>query len=527
MNDPSLNETDENGNPTNIQIIYARVDNAVAGNFCFVIVPFELIVHPAPVLNPDGDPFAYTLCEDTDVNPGIATIFSTQDITDNLWDLTGGSSDVIIPLLDPDTIPSQNIDDFTVTYHQTEVEAEDGINAISPGYQATDGEVLFIRVVNLTTECFNTGAIGQVELQIQPRPDIADTNPDDIVICADEVANPGVATVDLTQQDDVINPGAPANTMVVYYEGMMDFNNATPIDDPINYQTSQSPQTIIAEVVNTETLCESSSFVSFDIIINALPNVDISGFDGAIVCIDQNGEVIITDDSPPIIDTGLDSDNFTFEWTLDGIVLPDTTPSVDATQPGTYTVTVTDNITACEASSSASIIENNPPTFEVTVLTPAFSQSHVVEVSNINGSGNFEFQLDDGQWVSLEPGQTTLVFSNVAQGAHVMNGRDDESCGVNTVTFTIIGFPPFFTPNQDGFNETWNITGLSNQPNAKIYIFDRYGKLLKQLSPGGEGWDGTFNGKNMPSQDYWFRVEFNEPTTDSPSTFKSHFTLKR
>ncbi|MGX1025250.1 choice-of-anchor L domain-containing protein, partial [Psychroflexus sp. MBR-150] len=69
VNDPSLNETDANGNPTNTQIIYARVDNAVAGNFCFVIVPFEIVVHRAPVLNPNGNPFAYTLCEDDDTNP--------------------------------------------------------------------------------------------------------------------------------------------------------------------------------------------------------------------------------------------------------------------------------------------------------------------------------------------------------------------------------------------------------------------------------------------------------------------------
>ncbi|MBS3739017.1 MAG: T9SS type B sorting domain-containing protein, partial [Psychroflexus sp.] len=173
------------------------------------------------------------------------------------------------------------------------------------------------------------------------------------------------------------------------------------------------------------------------------------------------------------------------------------------------------------------IIESNPPTFEVTVLTPSFSETHVVEVSNIEGQGNFEFQLDNGPWESLAPGQTTLVFSNVLPGTHIIRGRDDAGCGVTAVEFTMIDFPPFFTPNQDGVNETWNITGLSNQPNAKIYIFDRYGKLLKQLSPTGEGWDGTFNGSNMPSQDYWFRVEFIEPTTGNPSTFKSHFTLKR
>ena len=527
VNDPSLNETDDTGNPTNTQIIYARVDNAVAGNFCFVIVPFEIVVHRSPELNPNGNPFAYTLCEDDNANPGIATIFSTQDITENLWDLANGSSDVIIPLLDPNTTPAQSLEDFTVSYHQTQQDAEDDVNAISVGYQATDAEVLFIRVENRDTDCFNISGIGQVELDIQPRPDIADNNPNDIALCADAVESPTIGNIDLTQQDDAVNPGAPANTMVIYYAGMMNFNNGTPIDDPTNFQTTQSPQSIIAEVVNTQTLCESSSFVSFDIIINPLPNVDISSFDGAVVCIDQAGDAIITEDSPPIIETGLDANNFSFSWTLDGTALAETTPSIEATQPGVYTVTVSNNATECEASSSAEIIESNPPTFEATVLTSSFSQSHVIEVSDIQGSGNFEFQLDDGEWVSLAPGQTTLIFSGVTPGTHIIRGRDDQSCGAQEVSVSTINFPPFFTPNQDGINETWNITGLSNQPNAKIYIFDRQGKLLKQISPSGKGWDGTYNGKNMPSQDYWFRVEFTEPTTDSPSIFKSHFTLKR
>ncbi|MGM0635195.1 MAG: T9SS type B sorting domain-containing protein, partial [Bacteroidota bacterium] len=54
-----------------------------------------------------------------------------------------------------------------------------------------------------------------------------------------------------------------------------------------------------------------------------------------------------------------------------------------------------------------------------------------------------------------------------------------------------------------------------------------YGKLLKQLSPSGQGWDGTYNGKPMPSNDYWFRVEYREPSSGAQASFKANFTLKR
>ena len=92
---------------------------------------------------------------------------------------------------------------------------------------------------------------------------------------------------------------------------------------------------------------------------------------------------------------------------------------------------------------------------------------------------------------------------------------------------TVLNYPKFFTPNNDGYNDTWNIWTLKEQPESKIYIFDRQGKLLKQLSPNGEGWDGTFNGQPLPSTDYWFRAEFIEPNTGLQKEAKGHFSLKR
>jgi valyl-tRNA synthetase len=91
---------------------------------------------------------------------------------------------------------------------------------------------------------------------------------------------------------------------------------------------------------------------------------------------------------------------------------------------------------------------------------------------------------------------------------------------------SVINYPHYFTPNGDGYNDTWNIIGLQAEGyQAIIYIFDRYGKLLKQISPDGEGWDGTFNGNPVPADDYWFTVEFNEG--DNRRTFKAHFAVKR
>ena len=79
-----------------------------------------------------------------------------------------------------------------------------------------------------------------------------------------------------------------------------------------------------------------------------------------------------------------------------------------------------------------------------------------------------------------------------------------------------------FTPNGDGYHDYWQIEGIEAFPDAQIFIFDRYGKLLKQLSPQETGWDGSFTNQNLPSADYWFEVDLG-----NGRIYKNHFTLKR
>ena len=83
-------------------------------------------------------------------------------------------------------------------------------------------------------------------------------------------------------------------------------------------------------------------------------------------------------------------------------------------------------------------------------------------------------------------------------------------------------YPKFFTPNNDSYNDYWQLLGSKNEPYNKIYIYDRYGKLLKQLSPTNIGWDGTFNGNILPTSDYWFLLE-----RQNGKQHQGHFTLKR
>ncbi|OUR96104.1 hypothetical protein A9Q86_16645, partial [Flavobacteriales bacterium 33_180_T64] len=139
----------------------------------------------------------------------------------------------------------------------------------------------------------------------------------------------------------------------------------------------------------------------------------------------------------------------------------------------------------------------------------------------VSGDGVYEFAIDNPSG----PYQESNTFENVSFGFHTVYVRDIENdCGTVEEIVSVIGFPKFFTPNGDTYNQHWQVKGISSnfQPNSQILIFDRYGKLLAEIDPIGPGWDGTFEGFNMPASDYWFVV-----TLEDGRTFKSHFTLKR
>ena len=101
-----------------------------------------------------------------------------------------------------------------------------------------------------------------------------------------------------------------------------------------------------------------------------------------------------------------------------------------------------------------------------------------------------------------------------------------EQCGVQySQSIQTVTYPPYFTPNGDGFNEYWNINGLLQSYQGKILFLIDMVSFLKEISPNGNGWDGTFNGQPLPSTDYWFKIEYTE--NGNRQEFKSHFTLKR
>ena len=137
------------------------------------------------------------------------------------------------------------------------------------------------------------------------------------------------------------------------------------------------------------------------------------------------------------------------------------------------------------------------------------------------GSGNYEFQLDGGSW------QSNSIFEYVTVcEEHIVVARDIDGCIFETQTSVMImDYPKFFTPNGDGYNDTWNIKCLRENPVAKVSVFDRFGKLIISFSPRENSWDGRFNGQLLPGSDYWFVAEYLN-NNGIQATFRSHFSLR-
>jgi gliding motility-associated-like protein len=151
-----------------------------------------------------------------------------------------------------------------------------------------------------------------------------------------------------------------------------------------------------------------------------------------------------------------------------------------------------------------------------------FSDNQAISIDVIGGTGPYEYQLDDLPW------QDENKFNGIVGcEEHLVKVRELSKCSnIAIQTFKILEYPKFFTPNGDDKNDTWNIECLKNQTEARITIFNRYGKMISIINPSLFGWDGKFNNKLMPSNDYWFQAEY-LGNDGKPKLFTSHFSLIR
>jgi gliding motility-associated-like protein len=197
------------------------------------------------------------------------------------------------------------------------------------------------------------------------------------------------------------------------------------------------------------------------------------------------------------------------------------TPSLNNLATTTYTFTP--DPYQCAEQTTMNIVVNpiSVLTISATNQSEDFDANQMILVSATGGSGTYEYQLDSGAW------QSSSIFEYVTGcQEHTVAVRDAFGCStIPEATVMIMEFPKSFTPNGDGYNDTWNIKCLRDDPTALVSVFDRFGKLLFQFSPNRTAWNGTFNGNLLSTSDYWFVVNYTN--SDGVKTqYRSHFSLR-
>lgn len=406
-------------------------------------------------------------------------------------------------LFDAESIVTNDDSALTITdFFLNETDAEQDINPISDAvnFQNT---IPSQTVYALVTNQANCTSIAEIELQIANN----NLSIPSLEVCDDETPD-GITDFSVNTIVSPISGELPEDAVVSIYESEEDALSGT---NPLNGTFQNSIPYAQNFFIKIESNNQCYAISTVELIV--LPKPQLMEDETIIYCLNSFPETItliggIIGDIP---------NNYYYEWLFNGSPTEVTTTFNDINDVGTYTVNVT-STDGCTSSRTITVLASNIATIDDVIVNEG-SSNNTVSV-NVLGEGNYEFALDNASG----PYQNDHTFFNVAPGFHTVFVRDINDCGIVEKTISVIGFPKFFTPNDDSFNDRWQVYGINSEFNqgTRIQIFNRYGKLLTQFTNESVGWDGTFNGKPLPSNDYWFVV-----TLIDGRTFTGHFALKR
>lgn len=450
-------------NTSNPQTIYARIQRT---NGCTDLTTFTIEVGYPELMEPD-DVF---YCNYT---PSVLYVL-----------------DSIIPEIISDP------QGYIFSYHATEDDANNNINPIGRSINLTETPItIFVRVTDENDPlCFAItsfqGYINRIKLATQP---------EGFVLCDDDFD--GKISVNLNEKDIEILNGLPAaDFQISYYTSTDDRLNGT---NPISgtFRNTENPQTIYVNMLETATAC--FDYTQFNIVVNPVP---IPFFDKELYYYCLNAT------EPMQISVQAGFHYYVWSTGEEGVnlnkILIDT--------PGRYSVTVTSYF-GCENSTSVEVLPSYIATITDIKVIDFNGYNNSIEII-VEGPGDYEYALDRNLYY-----QDSNIFTGLKNAYYTVFVRDKRGCGVVSQQVLVLDYPRYFTPNNDNYHDYWQVIGMHEFPEAKIYIFDRSGKLLKQISPTSKGWDGTnLKGKPLPTNDYWFTVDI-----ENRPQYRGHFTLKR
>mgnify|MGYP006175004889 CR=1 FL=1 len=355
------------------------------------------------------------------------------------------------------------------------------------------------------------------------------SKPTQIDLCNDS----GFEQFDLTIRESQMAGATPLSSIEFrYYRELNDAlaNNGNRITNPTNYlNTTINFQKIYVRLnsrtnIDSETGLACFKILELDLFVRPFPENNLLNLPYTI-CIDQSNNIVY----PVEIKTLLNSSDYSFTWYtgLGGIsgneIFGETNSYFITATVGEYSVKVTNISNAALCSSIFNFTTQTSLIPETLIINPseliAFEVENTISATVSPPSNDYLYSIDGIYW------QESNVFTNIPEGEYTLTVTNKFGCGNLSENFIILDYPRFFSPNGDGYNDTWKLKGSSIVDFISVSIFDRYGKLLKIMDPKTEEWDGFLNGIPQPSTDYWFTIHYKIGNTNKE--FRGHFSLIR
>lgn len=493
--------------PASIDGYQYRVELQKNGNSCglfsnaatFTLIPLPAITTPVTLVQ----------CEDDATIDGISIVNLTEK-EDFISNATG----------------------LSFSYYKTQQGAIDGTASLlisnPTTYNNSLGNTVWVRVDNNT--CFNVGQLNIVVTSSQiPSSFHLDYNACDDAILGLSENNDGITEFDFSDATAQILAqitGSSSYT-IKYYKNQSDaLSEANPLSETVtpeptnynniaNYRNTSSPNTQQIWVRVDNTLSNECFALGpyITLHVNKIPAIKLT--DEAYVCKNKPFEFISL--TSAILD-GSSTSDYTYKWFKNNVeIISETNATLNVNAEGEYKVIAT-SLFNCSQERIITVKSSDIAHFEnITIKDLAETNSILV---NVSGIGDYVYSLDTEDYF-----QESNQFENILSGLHDIYIKDLHDCGiVGPIQVNVLGLPNYFSPNGDGFNDTWNIKDFNSNlnPDLTIKIFDRFGRLIKHIHPNGIGWDGTFKGSPLPSDDYWYSIEF-----ENGRIVKGHFALKR
>ncbi|WP_312075150.1 T9SS type B sorting domain-containing protein [Chryseobacterium sp.] len=383
-----------------------------------------------------------------------------------------------------------NLDDAAVTtvtgvtkhFYPTLAALNAGTNEILNwnAYPAANGATVYVQV---TTP---QGCVDNAKITLNHYPTVTVT---DALLrtCAIET-NPSTGSFNLT----IASVTPQTGTVKEYYPSLTDAINET------NQITTTNPYIAPSGVVYVRVINSNGCYGVAKITLEVIPPTYSTVLQDKVICFEDK----------TTLDAGSGFNGY--EWSNG-----ETTQTISNVGVGTYWVKLKTG--DCWATQTVKVFPSEQPVVNYVEIS-----NNTIIVNVAGGTPTYQYSLDNINW------QDSNEFKNIARGEYTIFIKDAYDCEPMQVIVTVPNLINVITPNADGVNDYIDYSALGNKQNLVFNVYDRYGAKLHQGDKTNQyRWDGTANGRKVPTGSYWYSVTWTENNKNrTPVKFSGWIVVK-